>query len=393
MAAEAEAACFKGLDTTRASLVHMLAPKSWGCADGFWAKAVPLLVTAGLFYVLPSLLALFTLPTLVSDPALGIRLGYLEDYNSAFMFLVSFPLVVLFLLAERRVIAGGIGAVVESPVVVRVREDARALCAGWSDVYRKANLWGQIVGMIVGAVIGYLNYRAILADPHTFQGYQGRVTALGWVLVILQVPLFYMLLTLYFVRGVTTWWVLKRLVGSADLEIDSFNPDNAGGLAPIGSIGLRNQYLLAAIGVNVLLLWHLHVHAPSHASMLLCILAVCAYIVFGPLAFLLPLLPFRKKMLDAKRREQERVGHRLREEYLTVLGSVEAGGVAKEAMESLDRLRDLKRVVDGIPVWPYDAATRRRFLSAYASPVVVWLLGWFGPSLVASVLRGVFGSG
>jgi hypothetical protein len=58
--------------------------------------------------------------------------------------------------------------------------------------------------------------------------------------------------------------------------------------------------------------------------------------------------------------------------------------ITKDDEELVDRLRKISTVIDELPVWPFDAVTLRKFLTAYfipiasaAYPVAKGILGGF----------------
>ena len=62
---------------------------------------------------------------------------------------------------------------------------------------------------------------------------------------------------------------------------------------------------------------------------------------------------------------------------------ITSGEISRADEELLDRLRKIGAVIDELPVWPFDATTLRRFLTAYVVPALgaasVPLLKWLFP--------------
>jgi hypothetical protein len=151
-----------------------------------------------------------------------------------------------------------------------------------------------------------------------------------------------------------------------------FHPDRSGGLRPVGHLGLRNQYGLTVCGVNVVTLFYISLHnlnVPTSLSGLM-ITAALAYIAVGPLVFMGPLLPFRVGMLRMKTELMSEVAQRLRVELERLRHQLAAGPITKEDEELIDRLRKVGVMIDGLPVWPFDTGTLRKFLTAYIIPLV-----------------------
>jgi hypothetical protein len=148
----------------------------------------------------------------------------------------------------------------------------------------------------------------------------------------------------------------------------------------VGRLGLRNQYLLTVFAVNIGTLvavseHYLKVLLPLN---LLIAAAVVAYIILGPLIFMGPLLSFRAGMLRTKMELMSKVAQRLRVELRRLRQHLPSGLITKDDEELIDRLRKVGAVIDELPVWPFDAGTLRRFLTAYVVPLAGALIGAVG---------------
>src|SRR5205807_2258817 len=106
----------------------------------------------------------------------------------------------------------------------------------------------------------------------------------------------------YICRCVAITLFLNDVVTHSELEMVPLHPDRCGGLRPIGRFGLRNQYLLSILGMNVVFLIvvtgrYLNVNAQLFG---LVAGAAGAYGVLGPIVFMGPLLSFRAAMSRTK---------------------------------------------------------------------------------------------
>jgi hypothetical protein len=165
--------------------------------------------------------------------------------------------------------------------------------------------------------------------------------------------------------------LLRDAVSHAQLQIIPFHPDRCGGLRPVGQLGLRTQYGLTVFGLNVVSLVAistLYLNVPATLFALIAAAAV-AYVVLGPVVFVGPLLPFRAGMLRTKAELMGEVAARLRAELQRLRQLLPAGDISKDDEDLIDRLRKLGAVVDELPVWPFDAGTLRKFLTAYVIPI------------------------
>jgi hypothetical protein len=150
-----------------------------------------------------------------------------------------------------------------------------------------------------------------------------------------------------------------------------FHPDKAGGLRPVGHLGLRNQYALSLFGVNVALLLLVNQYLAKTDFLIgLTIAAIAGYLVVGPFVFVAALLPFRSAMQDNKARLMKTVALRMRFELDRVHAKLTKDDpITKDDEELVDRLRKISTVIDELPVWPFDAVTLRKFLTAYFVPI------------------------
>lgn len=75
-------------------------------------------------------------------------------------------------------------------------------------------------------------------------------------------------------------------------------------------------------------------------------------------------------MIEAKEQLMGEVAQRLREELKRLRKQVPSGTITKDDEDFIERLRKLGAVIDELPVWPFDARTMRKFLTAYVTPIV-----------------------
>jgi hypothetical protein len=182
--------------------------------------------------------------------------------------------------------------------------------------------------------------------------------------------LFYALVAVYVVRNIAISLLLRDIVMHAELRMIPLHPDKAGGLRPVGRLGLRNQYALSITGLNLVLLLFVSTYLEVTAALNgLIVAAVVAYLVLGPLVFLAPLLPFRNGMLQNKGLLMSEVAARLRRELQRLHAQLPSGEITEEDEAFIERLRKIAAVIDELPVWPFDATTLRRFLTAYVVPI------------------------
>ena len=189
------------------------------------------------------------------------------------------------------------------------------------------------------------------------------------------------MIVVFALRSIVLSLYLMELMSDATFRMLPFHPDKCGGLQPVGRLGLRNQYTLSILGVNVvlLLMTSRHLHWDRSLDDLIWA-ASFAHLILGPIVFIGPLLPFRAGMVRAKETWITEIEQSLQVEFERLRAKIRTAQTTKEDGEFVERLRNLSTVVDELPVWPFDASTLRKFLTAYIVPLAVSLLGEIAPS-------------
>lgn len=344
-------------------------------------KFVTYLVAMSATYGVMWFLALATLDTL-GDKTEVLKLPFLYNVNMHFMFGVLFPTLLLMALTEGQLVSSGAGAVCEESVLTMSPEVAETLRGDWERIYRKWNLAGQAIGVNLGVLVALINYQSLtVAGFGHWAAPEGEMTLPGYAYLV-SIGIFYFLVPFYVARIATTIRFLRALVAKADhVRIIAFHPDGCGGLAPVGKIGLRNQYLLTLAGVNVI--FHGSYMLFAEATFLSSVLfaaAIALYLLAGPLCFLGPLFPFRNAMKRTKSEMLREFARKIDRAYQELSKSDRLTKEQQEEMLSLHRLGEL---AGDLPVWPFDSRTRRKFLTMYILPI----LGFIGS--MAGVLQAI----
>lgn len=300
------------------------------------------------------------------------RLSLLQDWNILFALVFTFPCVFILLLTDQDALARALETVQRDGTVVFADGQAQTLAVTWRRRFLLTNIVGQLVGLAVGAAVAFVNH--VIYTPESV-GYwiaeQGRLLPVG-VVYLLCIGLLYTLVTHYIFRIVAISLLFRDMVFHARLRLLPMHPDRSGGLLPVGRLGLRNQYVLMLLGINIVLLvgvTYVFLQPPDSLYALIA-LSVVAYLVLGPLVFMAPLLPFRGGMRKTKAELMSEVAQRLRVELQRLRAELRSGTITKEDEELIDRLRKVAAVIDELPVWPFDASTFRKFLAAYVIPIL-----------------------
>ena len=311
-------------------------------------------------------------PEVVLGSSGQLKLPLLWDVNTTWQFVVTFPLLVAFLHSERAFIPAQLAKLVHAGSLHCV-QDGEPMCEDWQTSYRLWNIVAQIVGVPCGFLAAYGNYVQVTRVGWTsWQAPYGHVNAAGWVWMV-WFAVFYCAVTVYIARALVTVFFLRAVARDCRITPVPFHTDHAGGLEPVGRIGLRNQYILAAAGINIVLLIlvaNQFESRPGDLMYFLVALACGVYVVFGPIGFLGPLLPFRQVMSAQKQRLLAEASKAVRAQHERIRAEIATQRLTAEDDAVLDRLLKYMRTAQRMPVWPFDLVTRRKFAAAYVVPML-----------------------
>lgn len=318
-------------------------------------------------------------------PVPPLRLPFLRDANIAFTFLVAFPTLILLLLTDDRQLRRSLNEVQEDEIITLAAPHVEKLDSTWYGTFRRLNLACQTAGLLLALGLAWLTCRVYFAPAVGFWiAPEGRlVPPVGYVYVGCLVAL-YTVILMYVARCIAVSFLLSDVVSRATIRMLPFHPDGCGGLSSVGRIGLRNQFTLSVLGLNIaiLALMSLRVLSPGPSLWALIIAASAVYCILGPVVFIGPLLPFRKGMVRTKREWARDVVNLLRGELDELRPKIQRGEFTEGDEAVLARLQKLGSVIEELPVWPFDSRTLRRFATAYASPLAIpaieMLVQWLG---------------
>jgi hypothetical protein len=184
------------------------------------------------------------------------------------------------------------------------------------------------------------------------------------------------LLLLYSILGI---YRLNKLFSSFAIGVRPLHPDQAGGLAPLGNFTLTLSYLIAFIGIllvltpitrNYVVMGTLQFRWTTEI-----IVALGVYIVVAPAVFFAPLSVAHNVMKEAKNRLLQQIAQRFETEYRSIQNKLsgDISGLAS-GLKALEELQSLYDTTSKFPVWPFNAANMRRFGTSYISPIILALV-------------------
>jgi hypothetical protein len=365
------------LDTTAGSVLHLLPCllRRFGPLD-----MVALYISIPLVTYLPLYIgALFT-PMSLTIPSKENALPFFRDFDVGFMFVVTLPCLVILAVTDQQVLTNAITKVQVEGTLAMSEGNAMALAQRWSRRFRRLNLAAQALSLILGGFAFYLNFsQAMKIDVSAWYVVGTHVLPVGYIFFYCLF-LFYFTASFYVCRGIFVAALLHDIIAHATLHMLPLHPDKAGGLLPLGRLGLRNQYALTVLGLNLVLaiIVLVFTNPLNDTNRIVAITSVIiGYVIFGPIVFLAPLMPFRNAMLKNKAQLVSAVALRMRRE-LDDLHPRLTGAITGADEQMIERWRKIGAIIDELPVWPFDADTMRRFIAAYLLPLVIPLISALG---------------
>jgi len=369
MAVMEHAAFPEGLDTTRGSALHFLASKIHSRA---FTPLLIYFVAVSLTFV-PLLIGALLSPNPLAEQTKDLSLPFFFDIITIFMYTISFPCLVLLAATDNYSLVSALKSVVHDGII-HVKSGEH-LTERWNHHFELINYRAQFLGVIAGAATDFFNVTdGIAAKTHGWSAANGHLTIAGYVQLYCDF-LFSIVASVYIIRGVFLIGLLRDIVLSSSIRMLPLHPDNAGGLQPIGNLGLRSQYAITLLGVNIAIGYYVSRHlTEGNAWAGFIAAAICAYAIFSPILFVGPLLPFREGMLKNKHALMNVFATRMRTHLDELQSRTPSESITEEDFKTIERLRKIGEVVSDMPIWPFDAVTLKKFTAAYVLPIGSFLI-------------------
>jgi len=309
----------------------------------------------------------------------GGSVPFFEDLGFLYALLISLPSLVVLLISDEYLLSTSLAEVQQDRVLVLSPESFTLLKQRWTRYFQRINVITQIAAIALAVPLAIVTARLYMQNVNSWIATDHSLNSAGY-LYVYCIALFYVVIILYVTRSVAISVFLRAVVKTAEspLSILPLHPDKCGGLRPVGRLGLRNQYTVTILGINLLLLlviWYRDMgRAPPFSKIL--IAGGAAYLILGPVIFMAPLLPFREAMRTAKKKWTHDFAASVRSEIDKLREKIAENKVSEVDEKSIERLRKIGAALDELPIWPFDPATLRKFATAYfVPPVVLPLLG------------------
>jgi hypothetical protein len=199
------------------------------------------------------------------------------------------------------------------------------------------------------------------------------IVCLGWFLIG-----FYCVLLILFYSILSIFW-LKELFDNFAINIRPLYPDRAGGLASLGGFTLKLSYMIALIGMILVVTPvtrnYVAVGTVQFRWTPELLAGLVVYAIAAPIVFFAPLSVAHNAMRKAKHQLLMYIAQRFDAEYGDIHSVLEDDLKKLEHRSKvLAELESLHKMTSAFPVWPFNVENVTRFGTAYVLPLLVPLL-------------------
>ena len=259
-------------------------------------------------------------------------------------------------------------------------QEAIGIVKGKSRSNKKFILLFITLGLITTAYIAVLHP---IFFPPSFDYWPTYQHKLGWIagiicmsfifIILLPRTIWFILSTIFAIR-----YSIRRLDELHALMIRPLNPDNAGGLKPLGAYTLNlNKPMTLPI------FWIVAYYFTLGSNILLWV-ALGAYMIVVVFGFITPLSSAHNAMLKAKQMEMKRIYNEFTKVYENHIEGISIkwkGPNYKAELEDtiqvgrvIQQLRDFYNVAKNMPMWPFNTEIIIKLASALGIPFILIIL-------------------
>jgi hypothetical protein len=172
-------------------------------------------------------------------------------------------------------------------------------------------------------------------------------------------------------RIIATIRMLDQLFQHSNLQLNPLHPDRCGGLGPLNRYAQTLISFIAVIGLGLVVIAVPRILTENYTQQPMLQIAIISYLVLAPYCFFGTLGTAHRAMLRAR----DGLLLRISDEFLvryreTLKGLKENGEISEAQLASLQRFSRLHEITEAFPVWPFDAASIRRFAAAFVAPAL-----------------------
>lgn len=358
-------------------------------------KTIRWLLIVIIFYWFPLIFVALSQPSLWQKSS-SLDMPFLLDVALPFSQLVLTPMLIITLFRERRLVNETINQLFLGPVEgadEKMQEDINIF-------YKKTNKISFIISTLASVVITILWSMEALSDKNiSWWDYGSTISHqhfnfIGWYCAILLVGFYWILLSSTALRCFFHYRVFRMIARKKELNINviPLHPDKCGGLSMVSNIVKLNQPIVLAVGlvlagnyINNIVIRKIDVFSLSNISM------ITGFIVLSILAFILPLLPYRKAMFTAKDKLLEKISSYFEIHWKDEMKKLKNKQINQIDVQRIENLKILYDLANSMPIWPYNWANLKRFLSYSLIPILTMVVStiidlFFGKAIDQMIL-------
>jgi len=224
---------------------------------------------------------------------------------------------------------------------------------------RYNNYFVMLAGTAVAIVISLCTY--FFRD--SWLGIRGGITGIYESLIIFVN--FAMIASVVYKCAITIWFLQKILM--FDLKIRPMHPDKSGGLRDVGSLAMAVNYFM----IMVVLFCTIMLLCDNFGKKFFIIYLL--FYVFTFFAFFGSLFRAHLKMKKAKEEVQAKLEATSNFYYNKLYHGAKGGIFELDSADEIVKVDKLYTIVEKMPVWPLDINNIIKFISAFVTPLVIFV--------------------
>jgi hypothetical protein len=334
-----------------------------------WRRAFIVFGIILLFAVLPVVLSLFS-GTFNNNQ---LNIDAVSDYSYFAMYFILLPFFVIFIPIYLHGLEEAINTLRGSSIIRLSEEDYEIVIRYSNNLFgNKAVTLSPYLIAILLTIFTTINYN--LAGHNNWDSSSLQDISFISLLAIFIKYLFYFFFFALLLRIVLTYFVINKFL-NGNVDVQPLNPDNCGGLSPLGEFALRISWAGIGIGIPLVILIYANYYNKIPQYELYNTMNIISYVIAMTIVFFLPLLGARKSMLQAKNYELKKINDIFQKEREISLINLDKNRLPSEIeISNLENLIKLHNIAKSMPVWPFNLKNIVRFLSSVLWPVLLILI-------------------
>jgi hypothetical protein len=230
----------------------------------------------------------------------------------------------------------------------------------------------------------------------SFVGWPFGQKSIGWLnngalLPWLRIPMWFLAMYSLFyavINIISTIFALRHLFSEQTVVLSPWHPDRCGGIRGISRYSLTLSYGLAIVGgvASVLIVQEIGTgKGPTSGIYLIGWLGIGIYVILAPVVFFWPLGTAHQAMKEAKSKYLLSISQNFDNEYqLATTKITQNASILESRIKKIHQLRELYKLTEDFPIWPFDATNIGRFLAVLTAPFI--------PPLISLIFDRIIGS-